>query len=144
MTASYGGGGDFAASTSAPVAAGGLAGWDDDYPVAVGGRGDLREGAGRARVRHGLASVRRDPGRTGSVTVDAGSATICTITLASGSGSCALSATEFPAGTVQLTASYDGNADFAASKSGAMTLTVSEAGTTTQPGTVGVCHSLRR
>jgi hypothetical protein len=61
----------------------------------------------------------------GTVTVSAGPATVCVITLASGSGSCTLAATEFPPGSVQLTASYGGSADFAASTSAVAQLTVS-------------------
>ncbi len=67
----------------------------------------------------------------GSVTVRSGSATVCTITLAPGSGSCTLPATEFPPGTAPLTATYTGNTDFAPSTSAAKTLTVSKATTTT-------------
>jgi hypothetical protein len=67
----------------------------------------------------------------GTVTVHSGTVTVCTITLASGSGTCTLPATEFPAGTAQLTASYGGNTDFDPSTSAAVPLTVSPAATTT-------------
>jgi Bacterial Ig-like domain (group 3) len=63
----------------------------------------------------------------GTVTVTSGTATVCTITLASGSGSCTLAATQFPPGTAQLTASYNGSTDFAGSASPAKTLTVVKA-----------------
>ena len=54
---------------------------------------------------------------TGTVTVVAGDATVCTITLAEGSGGCAPTADEFPVGPVALTASYSGDDTFAASTS---------------------------
>jgi hypothetical protein len=54
---------------------------------------------------------------TGTVTITAGSATVCTITLASGTGSCPLTASQLPSGTYQLTASYGGDAAFTASTS---------------------------
>jgi Bacterial Ig-like domain (group 3) len=63
----------------------------------------------------------------GTVTVGSGSATVCMITLASGSGSCTLPATGLPPGTAQLTAAYNGSADFAASTSPAAALTVAKA-----------------
>jgi hypothetical protein len=45
----------------------------------------------------------------GTVTVKSGATTICTITLASGKGSCALQARRLPAGPVKVTASYNGS-----------------------------------
>jgi hypothetical protein len=67
----------------------------------------------------------------GKVTVKSGTATVCTITLASGKGSCTLTATKLPAGTQHLTASYGGSAAFAGSVSAAKTLTVAKASTKT-------------
>jgi hypothetical protein len=67
----------------------------------------------------------------GTVTVKSGSTTVCTITLGSGKGSCALSATKLAPGTQHLTASYGGSADFNASASAAGTLTVSKASSKT-------------
>ena len=67
----------------------------------------------------------------GAVTLTAGPATVCTITLASGTGSCTLPATALPAGTAQLTATYNGSATFTPSASAASTLTVYQATTTT-------------
>jgi hypothetical protein len=46
---------------------------------------------------------------TGTVTVSAGTATVCTITLADGTGNCAPTADEFPVGAVMLAASYSGD-----------------------------------
>jgi hypothetical protein len=65
----------------------------------------------------------------GTVTVNAGTITLCTITLASGGGSCALLAAGLPAGTAHLTAAYSGSADFATSVSAPRTLAVSKAAT---------------
>jgi hypothetical protein len=63
----------------------------------------------------------------GTVTVKAGTATACTITLAAGHGSCTLTAVKLPAGAQRLTATYSGSASFAPSASPAMTLTVARA-----------------
>jgi hypothetical protein len=54
---------------------------------------------------------------TGTVTVTSGSATVCSITLANATGSCTLAATVLPAGTDQLTATYSGDANYAAASS---------------------------
>jgi hypothetical protein len=62
----------------------------------------------------------------GKVTVKAGSTTICTISLASGKGSCTLTAKKLRAGTYHLIASYPGSADFRGSASAAKTLTVTK------------------
>ncbi len=64
---------------------------------------------------------------TGTVTIKSGTTTACTLTLASGSGTCTLPSTRFPAGTIQLTATYSGSADYAASTSATKTLTVAKA-----------------
>jgi hypothetical protein len=60
----------------------------------------------------------------GSVTVKAGFAVICVITLRSGRGSCRLPAHKLAPGTYDLTAAYPGSPDFASSVSRAKTLTV--------------------
>jgi hypothetical protein len=85
------------------------------------------EQAGRVSVT--VTSPYGTPG--GTVTVSSGGATLCTVTLASGSGSCVLPATGLPVGTAQLTASYNGSTDFATSTSAAASLTVSQAASTT-------------
>jgi hypothetical protein len=59
----------------------------------------------------------------GTVTVKAGG-TICSITLASGKGSCKLAARQLRPGTYHLIASYPGNHDFLGSASARKTLTV--------------------
>jgi hypothetical protein len=67
----------------------------------------------------------------GSVQVSAGSTPVCTITLSAGAGSCALAADAFAPGSYQLTASYAGSPDYAASGSDDEALTVSQSATTT-------------
>ena len=61
---------------------------------------------------------------TGTVTVSAGAATVCTIALADGAGNCAPTAEEFPVGTVALSASYSGDDTFAPSSSPTVSLEV--------------------
>ncbi len=65
----------------------------------------------------------------------AGSATVCTFTLSSGSGSCVLGGTAVKGVTVKLTASYLGGASgpvaFSPSTSGTVSLAVAKAGTST-------------
>jgi Bacterial Ig-like domain (group 3) len=61
---------------------------------------------------------------TGTVTLKAGSRTVCKITLKAGKGSCALTAKEFKPGTYQLTASYPGKGGFTGSTSATRALKV--------------------
>jgi hypothetical protein len=61
---------------------------------------------------------------TGQVTVKAGSVSLCTITLSSGTGSCTPAATKLRPGTYQLTASYGGDTVYHGSTSAQHTLTV--------------------
>ncbi len=68
---------------------------------------------------------------TGTVTVRSGDSAVCTISLTSGHGSCALSPTRFAAGTVRLAATYSGPAWYAASASPAVSLQVTRAATRT-------------
>jgi hypothetical protein len=81
--------------------------------------------------RLSVAVTSRHGAPGGTVTVSSRSTTVCTITLASGSGSCRLPAARLPGGTAQLTASYHGSAVFAASASAAKTLTVAKAASKT-------------
>jgi hypothetical protein len=60
----------------------------------------------------------------GKVTVEAGSAALCAITLRSGRGSCTLTARRLRPGTYRVTAAYHGSPDFARSVSRAKTVTV--------------------
>ncbi len=60
----------------------------------------------------------------GTVTLKAGTRTVCTVTLKSGKGSCALTAKELKPGTYQLTASYPGKGGFTSSASAPRTLKV--------------------
>ena len=61
---------------------------------------------------------------TGTVLVQAGTTTLCTITLASGAGSCTLQPTQLPVGTYQVTGTYSGDANSGPSVSPPQTLTV--------------------
>jgi hypothetical protein len=67
----------------------------------------------------------------GTVTVTESAATLCTITLVAGSGSCSLSASRLAGDAYAVEASYNVNADFAVSSSASQTLTVSAAASAT-------------
>jgi hypothetical protein len=67
---------------------------------------------------------------TGTVLITSGSTTVCTITLASGAGSCRPAATKLPAGLVKVTASYRGSFVFGTSAS-SIGLTILKAATKT-------------
>jgi hypothetical protein len=60
------------------------------------------------------------------VTVKAGGKVVCTMTLASGTGSCALSASQLASGSHPLVASYAGSASFTGSSSAQRMLTVTK------------------
>jgi hypothetical protein len=60
----------------------------------------------------------------GTVVVRAGGATICTMTLRSGRGTCRFSARQLRAGKYHLTATYAGNRNFDASAASSMLITV--------------------
>jgi len=62
----------------------------------------------------------------GKVTVRAGGTVVCTMTLSSGSGSCALSASQLVSGSHPLVASYAGSASFTGSSSPQRMLTVTK------------------
>jgi Bacterial Ig-like domain (group 3) len=68
---------------------------------------------------------------TGTVTIQSGSTTVCTITLSVGGGSCSLPAASLRAGTARLNALYGGSADFASSTSIAASLAVARAASKT-------------
>jgi YVTN family beta-propeller protein len=61
---------------------------------------------------------------TGSVTIGTPSVTICAMTVMKPKGTCTLSASQLPAGTYKLVATYGGNQDFKGSLSKTETLTV--------------------
>jgi Bacterial Ig-like domain (group 3) len=67
----------------------------------------------------------------GTVTIKAGATKVCTLSLSSGTGSCALKAAALPPGTAKVTASYAGNADFGASVSAAKSLAIARERATT-------------
>jgi hypothetical protein len=129
LTAAYGGSANFAASTSATQSL-----TIGRAPTATALT--LASGAvsyGNEQAEHAAVTVSPQYGGTptGTVTVNSGSTAICTITLASAAGSCTFPATALPAGTARLTAIYNGDHSFAASTSGAATLTVAQAPTQT-------------
>jgi Cutinase/Bacterial Ig-like domain (group 3) len=68
---------------------------------------------------------------TGKVTVKTGSTTLCKATLSNGSATCALAATKLKPGSYSVVASYAGSSQFAISSSGAQSLSVARASTTT-------------
>ena len=83
---------------------------------------------GQEQAEHLSAAVAPQFGGTpaGKVVIKAGTRTVCTITLKSGKGSCALTAKEFKPGTYQLTASYPGEGGFTGSASAPRTLKVAK------------------
>jgi hypothetical protein len=67
----------------------------------------------------------------GTVTIRSGTASVCVITLASGTGNCSLTARKLGAGTRQLVATYGGGIGFGGSASATEALTVAKAASTT-------------
>jgi hypothetical protein len=91
----------------------------------------LKLSAARVRIGHEQAekisaTVTPRTGGTpgGKITVTAGKATICVITMSHGTGSCVLAATGLRPGTYHLIAHYSGSKTYAGSASAAKTLTV--------------------
>jgi hypothetical protein len=122
LTASYGGdpGNKASASGSKPLTV-------TPEPTST----TLSLSAARIKVGHEQAehlTVRVKPQTSGipagKVTVRAGSATLCVITLKSAKGSCTLAASKLRPGTYKLIASYAGGTPYAASASAKKTLTV--------------------
>jgi hypothetical protein len=62
----------------------------------------------------------------GKVTVKAGSAALCVVTLAHGKGSCSLAARKLRPGSYRVTARYGGSQTYAGSASGTKTLTIAK------------------
>jgi Bacterial Ig-like domain (group 3) len=62
----------------------------------------------------------------GTVTVKAGATAVCTITVKSAKGSCAIAASKLKTGTYQVTAIYNGNADYTGSTSSKKALMVAK------------------
>ena len=122
LTATYNGSTDFTASTSAA----------NTLTVArAPSKTALSLSAAKATYGHEQAerltvTVSPQHGGTpgGKVTIKAGTATVCTITLASGKGSCALAASKLRPGTYTLVAGYPGSSDFTSSASVRKTLVV--------------------
>jgi Bacterial Ig-like domain (group 3) len=122
LTAAYGGAAGFAASTSSART----------FTVTrASSKTSLTLSAARLTYGHeqaGRLTVRVTPRYagtpTGKVAIKADGTLICTITLASGRGSCALTAKQLRAGSYTLIASYGADRNFTASASGKTTLTV--------------------
>jgi hypothetical protein len=122
LTASYGGAAGFAASISSART----------FTVTrASSKTSLTLSASRVTYGHeqaGHLTVRVTPRYagipTGKVTIKADGTLICAITLASGRGSCALTAKGLRAGSYTLIASYGADRNFTASASGKTTLTV--------------------
>jgi hypothetical protein len=115
LTASYNGSTDLASSRSSAVTL--------DVSKALS-RTTLTLSASRVtygREQAERLSVRVAPQYSGTpggtVAVTSGSTTLCVIRLASGAGSCTLSATKLPAGTRTWVARYSGSSDFTRSAS---------------------------
>lgn len=81
---------------------------------------------GQEQAEHLTASVAPQYGGTpdGTVTVKAGTTKVCTIALASGTGTCTLGAAKLPAGTYTLTATYAASSNYTSSTSAGQALTV--------------------
>jgi hypothetical protein len=124
LTADYGGAVGFAASASAAVAV---------RVARAATKTGLRLSAAEVTYGHEqaekltVAVTPRYAGTpAGTVTVSAGTATVCVIALRSRAGRCALSAEELGPGTYALVARYAGGADFTGSASGGKNLTVAQ------------------
>jgi len=74
------------------------------------------------KVKFSVAVTGSSP--TGTVSLSAGSNTLCTVTLSSGSGSCRIGSRSLPKGSYSVVASYSGDTNNNASSSGAVTLKV--------------------
>ena len=124
LTATYGGDGIYAGSTSDPQA----------LTVAkVHTSTALTLSAAKVTFGHEQAerlsvqvTAATGASPTGQVAIKAGATRICTITLAKGKGSCTLTASKLAVGTYQLTATYNGDGTHARSTSPKKALTVTK------------------
>ncbi len=79
---------------------------------------------------------------TGTVAIDNGPTTLCTVTLSGGTGTCTLTASQLAPNTYSITAVFSpANANFATSPSTAQNLVVNKAATSTTPQAVTVTGS---
>ena len=125
LTATYSGDTTFSASTSTPqlLTVTGSAGTYTSLTlsaaqIAVGNQQAERFTASAAGI---------DGPPTGQITFQAGSATICTVTItisSNGTGTCSLTAGLLSPGSYQITATYSGDNDFAGSASAPQALTL--------------------
>ena len=86
----------------------------------------LRQRAKRQSHRHRHRCGRRDDPK-GKVTVKAGTATLCKITLLNGTGSCTPKSTALKAGSYSITANLAASSKFGGSTSTASSLTINPA-----------------
>jgi hypothetical protein len=86
----------------------------------------IRAGHEQAEKLTVTVSPRADGTPTGTVTVKAGSTTLCTITLAGAKGACTLRASQLKAGQYQLFAAYGGSDTYDRSASATHSLTVAK------------------
>jgi hypothetical protein len=109
----FGAGGIFVDSTKAPT-------------VTTGSLSAAKVTDGREQAERVSVAVTTKTGGppAGKVTVKAGSAALCVITLRSGRGSCTLTARRLSPGTYRVTAAYPGSSYFVPSASAAKTLKV--------------------
>jgi hypothetical protein len=128
LSASYAGGGGFASSHSASRT---LAVAKADPAIAVTMSAATVVYGKEQAERLSVAVTPDHAGTpTGRVIVKSGSVTICRITLAAGKGGCSLGATQLAVGTAKITVSYGGDANFVGSASGAVTLGIAKAAST--------------
>ncbi len=88
-----------------------------------------RPAYGDEQAEHLSATVTSPDGGTpsGTVTVTAGTSTVCTMALTAGAGTCSPSAARLPAGIYRLTATYNGDTNYAVSSSSPGGVTVTRA-----------------
>jgi hypothetical protein len=84
-----------------------------------------------ARLSVTVSPVNTGATPTGLVTITHSNTTLCVITLSSGQGSCAVSASKLGAGRTRLVATYGGALDFIGSASAAQYFTIAKATTKT-------------
>jgi len=124
ITASYGGDGNFAGSSSSPLTQAVNTGASSTAVVSSANPGTLGQ-----TVTFTVTVSGAGPVPTGTVTLKDGAAVLASATL-DAAGQAAF-AQMLPAGTHTITASYAGNSDYAASASNPLTQTITQGATTT-------------
>ena len=125
LTASYAGSGDFAESTSVPAF---LAISPSTTTTVLSLSAGTVDYGDEQSEQVTVAVTSEYVGKpSGTVTVKSGTRSVCVVTITAGKGTCALAASALEAGTADLSASYAGDGDFAASHSASRTLAVAKA-----------------